>query len=68
MSPTLFSFYLADMPRPTESDKLICYVDDITVWASGVKIPELEHKINGYLTEMSCFLRDNSHCFHLIVR
>ena len=22
--------------------------------------PELEHKINGYLTEMSCFLRDNS--------
>ena len=22
--------------------------------------PEPEHKINGYLTEMSCFLRDNS--------
>ena len=36
------------------------YADDITVWASGVKIPELEHKINGYLTEMACFLRDNS--------
>ena len=60
MSPTLSSFYLADMPRPTEPVKRICYVDDITVWASGVKIPELEHKINGYLTEMSCFLRDNS--------
>ena len=26
----------------------------------GVNIPELEHKINGYLTEMSCFLQDNS--------
>ena len=60
MSPTLFSFYLADMPRPTEPFKRICYADDIIVWASGVKIPALEHKINGYLTEMSCFLRDNS--------
>ena len=60
MSPTLFSFYLADMPRPTEPVNRICYADDITVWASGVKLPELEHKINNYLTEMSCFLRDNS--------
>ena len=51
MSPTLFSFYLADMPRPTKPVKRICYTDDITVWVSGVKIPELEHKINGYLTE-----------------
>ena len=56
----LFSFYLADMPRPTEPVKRICYADDITVWASGVKLPELEHKINDYLTEMSRFLRDNS--------
>ena len=60
MSPTLFSLYLADMPRPTEPVKRICYADDITVWASGVKLPELEHKINDYLTEMSHFLRDNS--------
>ena len=60
MSPTVFSFYLADMPRPTEPVKRICYADDITVWASGVKLPELEHKINDYLTEMSRFLRDNS--------
>ena len=57
---TLFSFYLADMPRPTaEPVKWICYAVDITVCASGLKIPELEHKINGYLIEMSCFLRDN---------
>ena len=60
MSPTLFSFYLADMPRPTEPVKQICYADDITVWAPGVKLQELEHKINDYLTEMSRFLRDNS--------
>ena len=60
MYPTLFSFYLADMPRPTEPVKRICYSDDLSVWALGVKIRELEHKINSYLTEMSCFLRDNS--------
>ena len=60
MSPTLLSFYLDDMSRPTEPVKWICYADDITVWASGVKISELEHTINDYLTEMSCFLQDNS--------
>ena len=48
------------MPQPTEPVKRICYGDDITAWALGVKIPELEHMINGYLTEMSCFLRYNS--------
>ena len=60
MSSTLFSFYLAEMPRPTEPVKRICYADDIIVWASGVKLPELEHKINDYLTEMSRFIWDNS--------
>ena len=60
MSPTLFRIFLADMPRPTEPVKWIFYADDITVWTSGVKLPELEHKIYDYLTEMSRFLRDNS--------
>ena len=60
LSPTLFSFYIADMPRPTAPVKRICYADDITVWASGVEITELEHKVNTYLTEMSRFLQENS--------
>ena len=30
------------------------------MWASGVEISELEHKVNTYLTEMSRFLRENS--------
>ena len=60
MSSTLFSFYLADMPRPTEPVKRICYADDITVWALEVNLPELEHKSNDYLTGMYRFLRDNS--------
>ena len=48
------------MPRPIAPVKRICYADDITVWASGVEITELEHKVNTYLTEMSRFLRENS--------
>ena len=59
ISPTLSSLYISDIPRPTESVKRICYVDNITVWVSGIKILEVEHKINGYLMGMSCFLRDN---------
>ena len=60
LSPTLFSFYIADMPRPTEPVKRICYADDITVWASGVEISELEHKVNTYLMKMYRFLWENS--------
>ena len=54
------STYIADMPRPTEPGKRVCYADDITVWASGVQIPVLEQQINSYLEEMSTFLKDNS--------
>ena len=60
LSPTLFSFYIADMPRPTEPVRRICNADDITVWASGVKISELEQKVNTYLTEVSRLLWENS--------
>ena len=60
LSPSLFSFYLADMPKPTYPVKRICYADDISVWASGAKIPELEVKINDYLEKMSEFLKSNS--------
>ena len=60
LSPSLFSFYIADMPRPTEPVKRVCYADDITVWATGVKIPELEDSLNGYLKEINAYLKDNS--------
>ena len=46
LSTSLFSFYIADMQRPTESVKRVCYADDLTVWATGVKIPDLEDSIN----------------------
>ena len=56
LSPTQFSFYIADMPRPTEPVRRIFYADDITVWASGVKISELEHQVNTYLNRANSLL------------
>ena len=53
LSPSLFSFYIADMPIPTEPVKRVCYADDLTVWASGVNIPDLEVSINNYLEEIT---------------
>ena len=60
LSPSLFSFYIADMPIPTEPVKRVCYADDITVWATGVKIPDLEDSVNSYLEEIIAYLKDNS--------
>ena len=57
MSPSLFSFYIAVMPRPTEP---VSYADDLAVWATGVKILDLEDSINSYLDKIIAYLKDNS--------
>ena len=48
------------MPMPTDPVKRVCYADDLTVWASGVNIPDLEASINNYLEEIIAYLKDNS--------
>ena len=60
LSPSLFNFYITDMPIPTEPVRPTCYADDITVWATGVKIPDLEDSVNSYLEEIIAYLKDNS--------
>ena len=60
LSPSLFSFYIADMPTPTEPVKRVCYADDLTVWATGANIPDMEDSLNSYLEEISAYLKDNS--------
>ena len=57
-SPSLFNDYITDMPRPTPQVKRVCYADDITVWASGPKIPQ--SMINSYLREGGIYLKENS--------
>ena len=60
LSPSLFNYYIADMPMPTPPVKTVCYADDITVWAAGPKIPQLESMINSYLREVGIYLKENS--------
>ena len=48
------------MPIPTDPVKRVCYADNLTVWASGVNIPDLEVSINNYLEEITAYLKDNS--------
>ena len=60
LSPSLFSFYIADMPIPTKPVRRVCYADDdLNVWASGVNIPDLEVSINNHLEEITAYLKDN---------
>ena len=60
LSPSLFNYYIADMPRPTPPVKRVCYADDITVCATGPKIPQLESMITNYLIDVSIYLKENS--------
>ena len=48
------------MPIPTDPVKRVCCADDLTVWASGVIIPDLEVSINNYMEEITVYLKDNS--------
>ena len=56
LSPSLFNYYIADMPRPTPPVRRVCYADDITVWATGPNIPQLESMINSYLKDNSLLI------------
>ena len=47
------------MPIPTDPVKRVCYADDLTMWASGVNIPDLEVSISNYLEEINAYLKDN---------
>ena len=60
LSPSLFSFYISDMPIQTDLVKRVCYADGITVWASGVNILDLEVSINNYMEEIPAYLKDKS--------
>ena len=60
LSQSLFSFYIAEIPRHTDPVKRVCYADDLTVWASGVNIPDLVVSLNNYLEEITAYLKDNS--------
>ena len=45
---------------PTRPVKRVCYADDLTVWATGVNIPDMEDSLNSYLEEITAYMKDNS--------
>ena len=45
---------------PPQLVKRVCYADDLTVWATGVNIPDMEDSLNSYLEEITAYLKDNS--------
>ena len=56
LSPSLFSFYIADMPRPTDPVKRVGYADDRVGFRSEHTRPSL----NNYLEEITAYLKDTS--------
>ena len=48
------------MSRPTDPVKRVCYAEDLTVWASGFNIPDLEVILNNYLEKITAYLKDDS--------
>ena len=60
LSPSLLNYCIADMPRPNPPIKMVFYVDNITVWASGPKIPHMESMNNSYLRDVCIYLKVNS--------
>ena len=48
------------MQRLIEPVKQVYYADGLTVWATGVQIPDLDDSINSYLEEIIAYLKDNS--------
>ena len=58
--PSLFTFYINDMPRLTEPVKWVCHAVDPTVWDTGVKIPDLKDSLNSYFEEITAYQKNNS--------
>ena len=60
ISPTLFNFYLHDMPIPDRPIKLVTYADDITVYVTIQKINQAVDLLNNYLPRLERFLADHN--------
>ena len=50
LSPALFNYYLTNFPTPPPNNKLIKYVDDITVHTFGPVLADLINGLNIYLS------------------
>ena len=59
LSPSLFNYYIADMPRLTPQSRGFATLTT-SVWVTRPNIPQLESMVNSYLREVNIYLKDNS--------
>ena len=45
----LYNFYLANLPPPPAVVAIMQYADDMSVYSSGVRIPDMTARINSYV-------------------
>jgi len=53
LSPSLFNIYMADIPKPPKTIKIIQYADDILIWAKFSKNQFPDEKIQKYLDKIT---------------
>ena len=58
ISPILFSWYIADFPKPPKDVMLIMYADDITIVSQDTNIETAEKRINEYLETIEPYLKE----------
>ena len=54
-SPSLFNFYLSDLPAPPVGVQVLSYADDISILASGPSVQPLCDCLNSYLNVLSSY-------------
>ena len=60
ISPTLFNFYVADIPEPPPHVRVVSYADDFTVFSSDADYRAATTRINSYLPALKQYFEDNN--------
>ena len=73
LSPFLFCWYLKDLPEPEDGVDIICYADDMTVYAQGPCYKDCVLRINNYLKRVNAYFEENqlfpspSKCYAMLI-
>lgn len=53
LSPTLFNFYVSDVPTPPPGICLSSYADDFNSFTSGTNLSRMTSELNTYLSSLT---------------
>ena len=57
LGPLLFSIYVRDLPKQARFCETSQFADDTSIYTASTFIPEIEHRLNSDLVEVSSWLR-----------